>query len=220
MGPAVAFRSLLSRSPARAAAVVVAAVPLLLLASPAAAAPGAAAPPPAGGVVSGSSAEAATAAPHPATGGPHCALGAGEGAKLHCFATFPAAVAFATGGKVTSAPATPAQAVRDPAFTAAVEAVTAGSVLVGIEYADLNFGGGSVSMYAGGRCDDSADADYRFASMPAGWNDRISSFRSYSNCAQQLFNSTNFGGPLTGVVASLSYVGAGANDRASSVTFN
>ena len=212
MGLAVAIRALLSRSSPRAAAVAVATGPLVLLLST----PAAAGPVP--GVATAP--EAATAAPRAAVAGPHCALGAGDGAKLHCFATFRAAVSFATGGRVTTAPATPAEAVKDPAFTAAVESVTAGSVLVGIEYADLNFGGASLSMYAGGRCDASSDADYRFPSMPAGWNDRVSSFRSYSNCAQQLFNSTNFGGALTGVITSLSYVGSGANDRASSMTFN
>jgi hypothetical protein len=224
MGLADAIRPLWSRTSLRRAAVAVAvAVPMLVVAPAAAlaapAAPGAAAP----AVVPGAAvAEGATAAPRPTAGGPHCALAAGEGAVLRCFGTFPAAVAYATGGRVTGAPASPADAVRDPAFTAAVEAAatTAATVLVGIEYADLNYGGASLSMYAPGRCDDSADVDYRFASLPAGWNDRISSFRSYSNCAQQLFNSTNFGTALTGIVGSSSYVGATANDKASSVTFN
>ena len=67
-------------------------------------------------------------------------------------------------------------------------------MVVGIEYADLNYGGASLSMTGAGRCDNSLDVDYRFPSLPAGWNDRISSFRSYSNCAQQLFRGTNFSG--------------------------
>jgi hypothetical protein len=57
--------------------------------------------------------------------------------------------------------------------------------------------------------------------MPAGWNDRITSFKSFSNCAQQLSRSTNFtGGSLTLVISSLANVGAAADDQASSVTFN
>ena len=218
MGLAVAFLSRLSRSSRfRVITVLAVAAPLLCLAAPAGAAPGA---------------ESATAAPRPATAGPHCVLAAGNDQPLRCYATFPAAVAVATGGRVTTAPSSPAAAAADPRFTAAVEAaatqvsargaVTAGgSVLVGIEYADLNYGGGSLSMTASGGCDYSLDVDYRFPSMPSGWNDRISSFRSYSNCAQQLFAAINFqGGALTGITSSMSYVGPSANDRASSVTFN
>ena len=150
-------------------------------------------------------------------------LAAGDRQTPRCFATFPAAIAAATGGRVTSAPASAAAALQDPAFTAAVEIqpVATSTVLVGIESANLNYGGASLSMTASGRCDDSLDVDYRFASLPSGWNDRISSFRSYSNCAQQLFRDTNFGGgALTNIVTSMSYVGSAANDRASSITFN
>jgi hypothetical protein len=168
--------------------------------------------------------ESATAAARqPSAAAPHCVLAAGDRQAPRCFATFPAAIAAATGGRVTSAPASAATAVRDPAFTAAVESqsVTVGAVLVGIESADLNYGGASLSMTAPGRCDYSMDVDYRFSSLPSGWNDRISSFRSYSNCAQQLFRGTSFsGGALTNIVSAMSYVGGAANDQASSVTFN
>jgi len=195
---------------------------LLLPARPAAAAPGLPTDP---GPRAGAPApEAATAAARPpATALPHCVLAAGEQQAPRCFATFPAAIAAATGGWVTGAPASPADALRDPAFAAAVESTptTLASVLVGIEYADINYGGSTLSMTASGRCDYSLDVDYRFPSLPSGWNDRISSFRSYSNCAQQLFKSTSFtGGALTNIVSSMSYVGSAANDQASSVTFN
>ncbi|HYT09621.1 MAG TPA: hypothetical protein VEL73_03065, partial [Mycobacteriales bacterium] len=111
----------------------------------------------------------------------------------------------------------------DPTFTAALEqdAVLASSVVVGVEYADANFGGATLTLSAAGRCDDSPDVDYRFASLPSTWNDRISSFRSFNNCAQHLFRDINFqGGALTGIISSMSYVGSTANDKASSITFN
>jgi hypothetical protein len=207
------------------AAVLAAIVALLLpaaLAGPAAAAP-AAPTGPAPAAAGGPAAESATAAARPpSAAAPHCVLASGAGQSPHCYATFPAAIAAATGGRVT-APGSAAAAVGDPAFTAALEdqASTFSSVVVGIEYADLNYGGASLSMTAPGRCDYSLDVDYRFASMPSGWNDRISSFRSYSNCAQQLFRGTSYtGGALTNIVSSMSYVGSAANDQASSVTFN
>ena len=192
-------------------------VPAAVLAGPAAAAP-------AGRAAGGAATQegATSAARTPSATAPHCVLAAGAGQTARCFATFPAAIAAATGGRVTDAPASYATAADDPAFAAELqEAVTAGSVLVGIEYANLNFGGATLSMTASGNCDASLDADYRFPSLPSGWNDRISSFRSYSNCAQQLFRNTSFtGGALTNVVTVMSYVGAAANDQASSLTFN
>jgi hypothetical protein len=194
----------------------------LLLPASAAAAPGLP-PGPAPAGAGAPAPEAATAGARPPADTPHCVLAAGELETPRCFATFPAAIAAATGGRITDAPESPAAAVHDPAFAAALESApaTLAAVVVGIEYADLNYGGASLSMTAPGRCDYSLDADYRFPRMPSGWNDRISSFRSYSNCAQQLFRDTSFtGGALTNVVSAMSYVGSGANDRASSVTFN
>jgi hypothetical protein len=209
----------------RLLAVLAATAPLVLaLAAPAAAAPvgPVVVPVPAGGP----SAESATAAaPPPATAAPHCALVAGS-ATARCFGTYRAAVAYGTGGRVTDAPLSARTAALDPAFARSMSALpsttaTAASLLLGTEYANSNFGGASLSLFGAGRCDTSSDADFRFPSLPAGWNDRITSFRSFSNCAQQLFRNTNFGGgSLTIIITSLANVGAAANDQASSLTFN
>jgi hypothetical protein len=216
-----------SRLGGRALIVLAAAVPLTLalagLAGPAAAVPvgPAAAPVPA----TGGTAESATAAaPAPATAAPHCALVAGS-TTARCFATYRAAVAYGTGGQVTDAPVSARSAALDPTFARTMSAVptvtAAASVLLGTEYANANFSGASLSLFGAGRCDNSSDVDFRFASLPSGWNDRITSFRSFSNCAQQLFRNTNFGGgSLTIIISSLANVGAAANDQASSLTFN
>ncbi len=213
-----------SRLGRRALAVLAAAAPLVLaLAGPAAAVPvgPAAVPAPA----SGATAESATAAaPAPASTAPHCALVAGS-TTAHCFGTYRAAVAYGTGGRVTHAPVSARAAALDPVFARTMSALPAAtpaaSTLLGTEYADANFSGASLSLFGAGRCDNSSDADFRFASLPAGWNDRISSFRSFSNCAQQLFRNTNFGGgSLTIIISSLANVGAAADDQASSLTFN
>ena len=155
---------------------------------------------------------------------PHCALVVGS-TTAHCFGTYRAAVAYGTGGRVTDAPLSARAAALDPGFartmSALPAALPAASTLLGTEYADANFGGASLSLFGAGRCDNSSDADFRFASLPAGWNDRITSFRSFSNCAQQLFRNINFGGgSLTIIISSLANVGAAANDQASSLTFN
>lgn len=215
-----------SRSARRAFAVLAALVPLLLPATPALAAPaGPAAVPVA---TSGDTSESATAAaPPPVAAGVHCTLAAGKDQSPHCFATFPAAIAYATDGRIADALASATAAALDPVFAGRVAAANRDAVaplaasVLGIEYADANFGGASLTMTGAGSCDNSSDADFRFGSMPAGWNDRITSFKSFSNCAQQLFRSVNFsGGALTIVISSLANVGSAANDQASPITFN
>jgi hypothetical protein len=220
---AAAVSSLRPRS-RRAFAVLALAAPLaLVLAGPAAAVP--TGPAPATAAATGDTSESATAAATPpATTTPHCALFAGS-STLHCFATYRAAIAYGTGGRVTDAPLSAAAAALDPRFATEMAALPAAtpkaSILLGTEYASINFTGGSVNLFGSGGCDHSSDVDFRFASLPAGWNDRISSFRSFSNCAQQLFRSVNFtGGTLTLIISSLSNVGTAANDQASSITFN
>jgi hypothetical protein len=53
--------------------------------------------------------------------------------------------------------------------------------------------------------------------VPLGWNDVISSFRSFSNCQTVLFEDINFGGSTTQKTVDLSFVGKAMNDRASSI---
>lgn len=174
----------------------------------------------AGGVVT---APPAVAAPTSASPGPtnHCVLAAGT-TKATCYASFPAAIAAATDGRVR-APASAAAAATDAAFASALNStpVTAGAWVSGVEYANASYGGGSLTLTSSGPCDNSVDADYVWNSLPAGWNDVISSFKSYSNCAQQLFrNTSRGGGALTGILTNTTYVGAPANDQASSLTAN
>jgi hypothetical protein len=212
-----------------AGAVIVAAVTATVLAvpvgeagaggtdpAPAAAAPVAAAPVAAAPV---------TAAPTTAASGPtdHCVLRAASTGKLAapvCFDSFRAAIAFATDGRVADAPESASTAAVDPAFAARLDgAVTAGSAVLGLEYVNVNYGGGSLTLSAAYGCDNSSDVDWQFGSLPSGWNDRISSFRSFSNCIQRLYRDVNFGVAITPATASMSWVGSAANDQASSVRF-
>ena len=162
----------------------------------------------------------------PSASTPHCvARSAGRNApEVRCYASFRAAISAATGGRLTNAPASPAAAVADPTFAAAVgsPAVTAlATYVVGLDYADANYLGASLTLSASGACDNSIDVDYSFASLGSAWNDRISSFHAYNNCGQQLFKDINFkGGALTGILINTANVGPAANDQASSLTFN
>lgn len=56
--------------------------------------------------------------------------------------------------------------------------------------------------------------------MPSGWNDRVSSFKSYGLCATRIWENTNFGGASYGFTVNSTYVGDAMNDRASSIQWN
>jgi hypothetical protein len=181
------------------------------------------------GQPAGASAPAGTAGTTTAPAGSvnHCVLRAGGGAPasgtsttLVCFGSFRSAIAYATGGQIADAPESATQAATDPAFTAKLdEPSTLNSAVLGLEYADVNYGGGSLTLSAPTGCDNSSDVDWQFASLPSSWNDRISSFRSFSNCIQRLFRNVNFGVAITPATANMSWVGSAANDQASSIRF-
>jgi len=88
------------------------------------------------------------------------------------------------------------------------------STAVSTIYDDLGFGGGSYTMSAStGSC---ATTAYGFTDLgPLGWNNRVSSFRSYGGCKTAVFTSTNYGGSSTGYRDSLSALGL-LNDLARS----
>lgn len=46
-------------------------------------------------------------------------------------------------------------------------------------------------------CDTNPDRDWGIATMPAGWNDRVSSFQGYASCEIKLWENGSFGAGLT-----------------------
>lgn len=50
-----------------------------------------------------------------------------------------------------------------------------------------------------------------------GWDNRITSFQSYSNCKTAIFENNNYGGASYGYYVNSSNVGAAMNDQASSI---
>ena len=154
----------------------------------------------------------------------HCVLQASRtGAQPPapaCFASFRTAIAWATGGRVTDAPESAGHAATDQRFAARLAGVrSAGRAVVGIDYADAGYRGGALTLTAPSGCDNDIDVDWQFPALPARWNDRISSFRSYSNCLQQLFRHGSFGTAITPKRGSSPWVGSAANDQASSIRF-
>jgi len=164
----------------------------------------------------------ASAAPAPASSpaGAACAaelvpLGPGQTTSTvvsyQCFDTLAESVAFATKGAVRlSSSATTVEQGGE----ASIEAAAASSLL-GIEYTGSSWTGSSLALYGGGGgC--GGGASYGFASMPGGWNNVISSARSYSGCTSRHYDGTSYTGS--------SYLcGCGSmgtmNNRTSSILF-
>lgn len=162
---------------------------------------------------------------------PHCVANLAT-QKLSCFETFTKAIAFATNDRIPDAPSDAKLAATDENFKARVNALAAiarrrggvvpadTSVVIGIEYRDDNFQGPTLTEFNpfGFGCDGNfGTEDFESPSMPSGWNDQISSFIAFSNCAEILYEHDNFGGAQTQLATSLSSVGAAMNDRTSSI---
>lgn len=155
------------------------------------------------------------------SGGTHCVVDVSGIRAKACFATFAQSISFATAGRVTSAPATAAEAVTDPAFNAQMNAAPAAAsdVVISIVYDDRGMDDdlGDVVWTANKGCPDGNLNDVDHSSSDMAFDDRISSFQGYSNCWVTLFENRNFGGASVGPRSSMSYVGDAMNNRASSI---
>jgi hypothetical protein len=135
---------------------------------------------------------------------------------LTCFGTFTEAISFATHGVVRDAPAIAAQAGKDPAFKAEMnaagrtQAALAAAATIGIEYEALGFSTSSWSMiFNGAPCTGPTDdIDYSVDLAQPVW-DQISSFQTLFSgtvCLADHYFLQNFGLPRTGFFASSSPV--------------
>ncbi len=92
--------------------------------------------------------------------------------------------------------------------------------IIGQVFEDANYGGSSFTFTASADCDTNADVDWNVASMPTGWNDRVTSFKSFGQCATKIWQDTNYGGASFGFVVNSTNVGATMNDQTSSIQWN
>jgi hypothetical protein len=119
---------------------------------------------------------------------------------MRCFSTFRSAKRYARG-----------PAPR--AFRAATDVTIEASTTISIDYDGANFSGssltGSVANSAG--CN---GFSYSAASMPSGWNDRVSSSHSYAACdVNRHFHDVNFLG--AGIVCTCATMGTMTNQTSS-----
>jgi hypothetical protein len=164
----------------------------------------------------------------PADGDSHCVArltGSGS-AETQCFASFAEALQNASGGRLTEGPKNAGSALRDPAFIARVEASNdqasrarsaAASTVISIEYAPSGWVGSDLIWVGTQNCTTSTNnTDYEVSSMPAGWDNVISSYRTFANCWVKHYENTSFGGASVGYHGSRSFIGAAMDNRTSS----
>jgi hypothetical protein len=125
------------------------------------------------------------------------------------------AVALATtGGLVT---ATPAQALNNVV-------IGAGSFVLGFEYEHSNFNGAQMMLLGSVAGCTFTTGDVDFQSLTPGFNDAISSFRTFgtspSTCLVKHFQNTNFGAPATNFQSTSASMPAGFNDTTSSLQWS
>jgi hypothetical protein len=150
-----------------------------------------------------------------------------------CYDTFTAAIAAATGGRITDAPADSRVAMNDQRLLARLNAtgdkknaaaIQGGpDVLVGIIYYDDGFGGPSQS-WLGRSCDDIThedpqNAENRLAYVGDDWNDDFEAFRGFSNCWVRVWEHRDFKGASTPWAPFLSDLGV-LNDEGSALAFD
>jgi hypothetical protein len=154
-------------------------------------------------------------------GGPHghCVVTLPAGTQ-RCFDSFTDAIAFATGGAITDAPADAAKAAT-PAFARRIDAVgaTGCPCLLGLVWVHADFAGASKGWTANSTCDTSGDVDHGVGYVGNSWNDVISSSRGYNNCQLKHWEHANWEGRSTGWLSSASYLGDAMNDETSSLQF-
>ena len=156
--------------------------------------------------------------------GSHCvvALSPGSAAKrsvvkdYRCFSSLSEAVTFATGGKVRLG----ARSSFSSADTALLgSSSTASAPVLGIEYNWTGFGGTSLTLTGSGGSGCYGGTEYSFGNLGTyGWNDRIESARTYSNCVGVHYKNSGLWGTSTSVFGSKSDFGS-LNNEISSIRF-
>ena len=101
---------------------------------------------------------------------------------LGCFGTFQEAISVATGGAVNLGRDVSPRELTDEMLKANRMGSTLSSVVIGVDYDWDGFvsDGGTYTYSADEGC--SPTVGFRIDTMPSGWNDRVGSARSYSEC--------------------------------------
>lgn len=109
-----------------------------------------------------------------------------------CFASFAAAIRFATDGTVRL-PAS-ATMVTQAQLDAGRATDRMASTVIGIEYEDTNFGGDDWIVSVASGCTDGGTERWTSVLTGTSWDNRISSARTYAGCKSRHYENSNFTG--------------------------
>lgn len=171
----------------------------------------------------------------PGANGQHCVAGM-DGAGQQCFDTFTEAVAVATDGRITDAPASARAAATDESFRAEVAAGAraasgsgarspagaraAADIILGTFFEHEDYGGATFTVYGDGLCTKDGKVDYNFT-FPDDWKNIISSVQPWASCWLWLYPEPNLGGDRDGPFKeNAPFIGPYMNDRTQSVGFS
>jgi hypothetical protein len=156
------------------------------------------------------------------THGSHCvvALSAGTASKhsvvnnYRCFTSLSRAITFASGGTVKLA-ARSSSSSADAALRRRSPALGTTPVL-GIEYNEDGFGGTSLTLTGSGGLGCYNGTEYSFGNLGTyGWNDKIESARTYSNCVGVHYKNSGLSGSSASAYGSKSDFGSLRNEISS-----
>jgi hypothetical protein len=134
--------------------------------------------------------------------------------EMACFDTFSQAIHAATGGRVQLDPSTRPEDVTEELLNRVERTgIPAAQVVIGIDW-DYTYYGGSSYTWVVSETGCTPSIQYSVSSMPAGWNDRVSSAKAYSNCKFYHYRDANFGGPY--VICNPNCATMGSLDNATS----
>jgi len=132
-----------------------------------------------------------------------------------CFDSFSESIRAATKGRVQLDHTIQPEAVTEYMLNGGAEKDLADvQVVIGIDWDYTNFAGSSYTwVVSNNGC--SSSIQYSISSMPAGWDNRVSSARAYSNCNYYYhYQNTNYGG--SSVVCNTECSTMGSLDNATS----
>ena len=165
--------------------------------------------------VSGSPSAAASAASAAEEGTNHCVVIVPDIDTMRCFPTYAAARQF-----VVDLGALPPSGGDLRTVTYAANYYT----LLSVEFSGWFYGGDSIWFLGtgawGAACSSSTtDIDWELSPMPAGWNNRISSFTG-GLCSVRHYDVANFGAPYVGYSKGEAAIGNGLNNDTTSIRWS
>jgi hypothetical protein len=161
----------------------------------------------------------------------HCVSNSAEPTRIMCYDNFTAAIAAATGGRISDAPADVRMAMSDKGLMERLNhtkerkggpqiTYSAGSVVIGILYSAADFSGSTFTLTSSFGCTDTLnDIDHQWAYLGDDWNDVPQSIRTFNNCYARLWEHRNFTGAMLDFAGDRSDFGS-MHDKISSIQFS